>query len=307
MHQPLIRDEEVEEPTRLEIYQHINHLLHDLMGPLNEYIFQVQGNKVLSGPFEGMEIPCQTSWDDSNASVKLFGLYEFEIFGAIDLAIKRDPRTIVNVGCSEGYYAIGLARCHPDISVIAMDIDEGSLSLCRRYADINGVNNITTINGATTPEELDVGGPGHRLYLVDVEMAELNILKPDVCKPLLHSDVIVECHDFMHNGITDEIALRFQDTHYIAKIEPQIPIFDAFKFTGGVSALNFLSLLEKRPLPTNWLACYAKDHSDESRREEYRVKMEALRQETLKKEEDEKRRKALDDLVADAQDLGMGY
>ncbi len=285
MHQLFIEEPE---PTNLEIYQHLNHLLHDLMGPLNEYVFKVQGNKVMSGPFAGMEIPCQTSWDDSNASVKLFGLYEFEILGAIELALARNPKTIVNVGCAEGYYAIGLGRSHPDINVIAMDIDEGSLSLCRQYAKINGVSNVTTINGCTTPEELDVGGPGHRLYIVDIEMQEVNILKPEACPALIHADVIVECHDFMGTNCTEIIEDRFKLTHYIAKIEPQLPVFDLFNFVGGVSALNFLAMMEKRPLPTYYLACFAKDHSDIERREEYLDRMEVLRQETLRRDAEAK-------------------
>ncbi len=276
---------EEKEPTNLEIYQHLNQLLHDLMGPLNEYVFKVQGNKVMSGPFKGMEIPCQTTWDDSNASTKLFGLYEFEILGAIDVALKRDPKTIINVGCSEGYYAIGLARCRPDIDVFAMDIDPDSLDLCAKYAKINGAR-VTTIEGCRTPEELDVGGSGHRLYIMDVEKAELDLLNLDACKALVNSDVIVECHDFMveGGGITEELAARFSATHYIAKIEPQIPIFDMFKFTGGVSALNFLSVMEKRPLPTLWLACYAKEHTDVEQREKYRAQMEVMRQETLRRD-----------------------
>src|SRR5215813_4226420 len=76
-------------------------------------IFQKLGNRVLTGPFKGMIVTDQPNWDDGNSTLKLLGCYEHELWDAIELAITRKPSAVINIGCAEGYYAIGLARRLP--------------------------------------------------------------------------------------------------------------------------------------------------------------------------------------------------
>src|SRR5262245_28798367 len=46
--------------------------LADLRDLMTTNIFANLGNRVLSGPFKGMEIPGQSPWNDTNQTCKLF-------------------------------------------------------------------------------------------------------------------------------------------------------------------------------------------------------------------------------------------
>src|SRR3954471_21407829 len=61
---------------------------------------------VLNGPFAGLVYP---SVDASLASLfaKLLGSYEREIHPVVEKICTAEYTDIVNVGCAEGYYAVG--------------------------------------------------------------------------------------------------------------------------------------------------------------------------------------------------------
>jgi hypothetical protein len=52
---------------------------------------------------------------------KLLGCYEQELHPALNRAIDTDYGVILNIGCAEGYYPVGLARVLPTAHVIAFD------------------------------------------------------------------------------------------------------------------------------------------------------------------------------------------
>jgi hypothetical protein len=45
---------------------------------------------------------------------KLLGCYEAELHGVIACALNTTYDTIIDIGCAEGYYAVGLALHFPD-------------------------------------------------------------------------------------------------------------------------------------------------------------------------------------------------
>ena len=57
---------------------------------------------------------------------KLLGFYEKELQKVIKNLIKRDCEIVVDVGCAEGYYTVGLARVFKDkeTKVLAYDINK---------------------------------------------------------------------------------------------------------------------------------------------------------------------------------------
>ncbi len=63
-------------------------------------------------------------WPDYyyNLSPMLLGTFEQELFDVISRIIEVKPKTIVNVGCAEGYYAVGLSRALPETNVIAFEL-----------------------------------------------------------------------------------------------------------------------------------------------------------------------------------------
>ena len=63
--------------------------------------------KVAAGPFAGMRYITRSC--GSKLAPKVIGCYERELHPAIENAIRGDYQRIIDIGCAEGYYAVGLA------------------------------------------------------------------------------------------------------------------------------------------------------------------------------------------------------
>lgn len=244
-----------EAPTVDEMHEH----LKALMRGVNAQLFQKLGNRVLNGPFQSMWIPECPKWEDGNAGTKLLGSYEFELHETVIKAAHRQPSVVVNIGCAEGYYAVGFALALPNAIVYARDLDPDCLDCCIDSATHNGVEHRVAVGlGCTQASELEVDTPGKRLYFLDCEGAELDLLDH---KALITSDVIVECHDFLRPDISSTLAARFEETHDVELIKPKLPRLDWPPFQAIAehpAIMAVLAIVEKRPLPTAWLACWAK-------------------------------------------------
>src|SRR5262245_20345859 len=186
------------------------------MRGVNGQAFRVFGNRVHTGPFAGMVIPERAPhWEDGNSGCKLVGAYETELHEAIAYAQLRRPRVIVNVGCAEGYYAIGLKRLMNDTKVYAFDTKVESVALCREYAALNEVDICVDLGGERPADLRLVDEHGHRLYIVDCEGAEQELVDPAWCPELQRADLIIECHDFLRDGASTILADRLAQTHRV--------------------------------------------------------------------------------------------
>jgi 2-polyprenyl-3-methyl-5-hydroxy-6-metoxy-1,4-benzoquinol methylase len=98
------------------------------------------GTNVLSGPFKNIILPKEYALDINKFFIpKLIGSYESNIYEAVRKAAERNPNTVINVGCAEGYYTVGLARLLPNAIVYAFDLDTNAQAICARAAKENGV------------------------------------------------------------------------------------------------------------------------------------------------------------------------
>lgn len=232
-----------------------------IMRGVNGQASRLFGTKIVRGPFAGMDIPLQTEWDDGNFGCKLMGTYEHELHDSLAHALWRKPSVVVNVGCESGYYAVGLARMLPEAKVFALDISDSARLVCEDYAELNKVK-VTVLKGAKQPEELYLEEhilDGHRLYIMDVEGDEMELLDPKRCVALAHADIIVECHDNLRHGASTLLADRLAATHDVTLVRPKLPDFDQFPFLQQFpTTMSVLLVLEKRPMPTYWLTCWAK-------------------------------------------------
>jgi len=173
---------------------------------------------VQHGPFAGMQ--CTSAVGGSGILPRLIGSYEAELHDAIYQFADRGYQRVVNIGCGEGYYAVGLARLLPAAHVFALDSDPSAQAFCRSLAQLNGVADRITIMGHCTPDMLhDLAQPG-TLIFCDCEGSEFELLDPIAVPQLLHCDILVELHDFIRPAISSALPDRFQSTH-ITRIIPQ--------------------------------------------------------------------------------------
>jgi hypothetical protein len=109
-------------------------------------ILQRHGPIVQAGPFAGLIYPT-TEAAGSALAPKLFGTYERELHDMVERVVARGAEHVGNVGCGEGYYAVGLALRLPNARVSAFDTSERAQRLCQCMAEANGVASRVVVAG----------------------------------------------------------------------------------------------------------------------------------------------------------------
>jgi len=169
--------------------------------------------RVLSGPFEGMR--CIPFASGSGLLPKIVGSYELEIHLAVAASLRRGYRRIVNVGCGEGYYAVGYARALPEATVYAFDLDILARQRLRTLARLNCVASRVRADARCGPEDLQALSGRGSLVFSDCEGCEKELLDPVRAPALTEADILVEIHDFVDPSISSTLIERFRATHEI--------------------------------------------------------------------------------------------
>ena len=189
--------------------------LQSKLTPWKEAFVRKFGSVVQGGPFAGMIFHRR---ELAHLYLPLLtGSYEAEIHGFIETALQRRPKIIADVGCEDGFVAVGLALRAPDAKVFAFDILSIPRDQCRELAGLNKVEDRVIVGGECTPETLNTICSDRSLIFSDCESYELELLDPDKVPALKNADIIVELHDFMRTdvAITPTVLARFTTTHDI--------------------------------------------------------------------------------------------
>lgn len=188
-------------------------------GALRRATHALAGGRIRGGPFRGMRYIRDTC--GSLLPPKLVGTYECEIAPWIDRVCTRRWTRLVDLGCAEGYYAVGLATRIPDCPVVAYDLDPTARAHTAALARLNGVLERLDIRGAASVEEL---APllGHGTFLLsDIEGAEYAILDPVLLPALRDTTLVVEIHPNAARAdrSIEAFAARFGGTHTVARVD----------------------------------------------------------------------------------------
>ncbi len=167
---------------------------------------------ILNGPFKGIKYP-SIDITELTLAPKITGSYEMQLAPLINqLAVKR-YNNILDIGCAEGYYAVGFARMFPGSTIHCYDINEADLKFCQKMAALNNLSNLT-FNNFCSPEILMNFNYGQQsLIFCDCEGYELELFTDKVVKSLQKSDVLIELHDVINPAISGTIISRFSKTH----------------------------------------------------------------------------------------------
>lgn len=179
-------------------------------------LVRAYGKRILSGPFNGMKYG-----DDVVCSAylaKLVGSYEEELHGVIAAAIARSYSRVIDIGCAEGYYAIGFALRLPGARVYAFDTDPEAQRYCQNLARLNGVAGRVLVAGYCGVAELQALCGRDALVVCDCEGYEDELLDPALAPALQNTDIIVELHEFLKPALTKRLLERFQKSHSVTLI-----------------------------------------------------------------------------------------
>lgn len=224
---------------------------------LANVLLRNHGAKILGGPFAGMDYVGEAT--EGALAPRLLGSYESELHPAIARFAGQDLDCVVDVGCAEGYYAVGLARLMPGVTVYAYDIVEKARRACAELAAKNGVADRVVVRETFTPEGFEEFADRRTLVMMDVEGAEDDLLRPDLSPALAKMSLIVETHDVYRPGVLQRIQARFSATHDIQRLDQQgksVPLPAWLAAQGHLDHL--IAVWEWRVRPTPWLVMIPK-------------------------------------------------
>ena len=173
---------------------------------------------VRRGPFAGLTYPSLESYG-SVLAAKLLGSYELELDDAVEETLRKPYTHVLDIGCAEGYYAVGYAKKLPEASIHAFDINPEALARCRKMATVNQVADRLTYHRACTPEFLEsFDFSGLCLIISDCEGYEQDLFTPHVVEQLTKCDLIIEVHEDLRPGVTAALTSVFQKSHQVRLI-----------------------------------------------------------------------------------------
>lgn len=222
-------------------------------------VIQHQGTRVWQGPLAGMDFLSQSA--EGCHVAKLMGCYEQPLQPHVEEAILAGYGTVLNIGCAEGYYAVGMARRMPGTQVRALDLNPAAQTICGQLAARNGVADRVTVGGLFRPEDFQHHASERTLVLCDIEGAEAELLSPATAPALAGMDLIVESHECLRPGITAELQRRFSGTHHITRVDDdgQRRLESPPAWFLSLSHLDqLLAIWEWRSGPTPWLVMKAR-------------------------------------------------
>lgn len=211
-----------------------------------EWIYERTGGIVQSGPFRGMTFKQGKCWADGSLGPMLLGCHEEELHVPLEAEIARlsamPSSKVVNVGCAEGYYAVGLARRLPKARVYAVDTEPKALAWTAEHAKENGA---ALLLSARVDQELLAGAD---LIVMDCEGEEVEYLDYEKFPSLLLSHIIVEIHQSAERPAGNILAERWGSVadltcYYEAGRNPNNYAF----LRNETSLMRWLSVCENRP------------------------------------------------------------
>lgn len=178
----------------------------------------IPNNHVLTGPFAGLAYPALTAIG-SALYPKLLGTYENELHETLDIILRTDFDQIIDIGCAEGYYAVGLARRFPQTPVLAFDLNPAARESCRRMAEFNDAARNLTVEAFCNPAHLaSLCSTKRNLVISDCEGFEEHLFSPEHIHAYENSSLVIEIHDFFGRPLGDPIKSALARTHSVATI-----------------------------------------------------------------------------------------
>jgi hypothetical protein len=220
--------------------------------------------KILNGPFKDMEYPHTKNLKHSTYESKIYGTYEKELEHVIIKLLNKRYDNIFNIGCAEGYYAVGFGRNDQHAKVYAYDLDAESRNSCLQTSQANNLKNIQISNNFDINEINNLDITSKNLMICDCEGCEINIFNESTINifNLNKFDFLIEMHDFIIPNITELFTKMFLQFGYmVEKItstsdEEKASIYN-IEYCENLdyqTKLNYFK--EGRPEIMNWLYIY---------------------------------------------------
>lgn len=199
---------------------------------------------IVTGPFQGMRYPVAKSYG-SMLLPKLIGSYESELHPFLEQLLTNNYSTVVDIGCAEGYYAVGLGLRLASAEIFAFDIASEARRMCKEMAELNGLTGRMHVRGLCDRQALRAVPLGDRALIIsDCEGHEDTLFDEETARYLVPHDLIVELHDFIDIDISTRVRRTLSKTHCVKSVRSIDDIQKAHTY--NYPQLNGYSTSEKR-------------------------------------------------------------
>jgi hypothetical protein len=215
------------------------------------------GLTVQRGPFAGMRFPRFAVGRGEMIVPQLLGTYEEELHPVFEKLAQRPFSRIVDIGASDGYYAVGMALRWPEARITASEMNAFPARVCRAMAAANGVTDRVELHGECTVEALRRFSPaGEAFVLCDAEGAEAVLMDPEQVPWLRSATLIVELHEFASPGVRELILRRFEPSHHTEVLDSRRRYPGDYTALSEVPRITYidreLGVNEFRPVRISW-------------------------------------------------------
>lgn len=242
-------------PLLTPIEHHKNYLI--------KKIIKISNSKVMSGKYKSIHLENKSHWSKFDYATKLLGLYEEQIQNLIvDIQKKNNLKSFINIGCGDGYHALGLIKnkffnksiCY-EISLEARNILETNIKKNNLYDKfiIRKEANIDEIK-----KDLQKLKSEETLFLIDIEGTEFTLFKDEDLNFLKKSYLVIEDHNFLikDNELKEKFYSSLHKYFNVTFIEngPRNPFVIQNDFLDQLNDdSRFLLLGEGRPQKMRWI------------------------------------------------------
>jgi hypothetical protein len=150
------------------------------------------GQTVRHGPFAGTVYPMGAALSHHSIP-KLMGTYEQELHGVLRTIAQRKYDLVIDIGCAEGYYAVGLARML-GTKVLAYDPELIERAFCEEAARLNGVSNLVELKDLFRSSDVALFRDLRVFCVCDCEGFEAKIFTEETIQDTAKWDLLIELH-----------------------------------------------------------------------------------------------------------------
>ena len=217
---------------------------------------------VRTGFMKGLKYPGFSSFG-SSIFPKLSGTYESELTDAFLKFERNNYSCIIDVGCAEGFYAVGLAQRFKEAKLYAFDISETAQQLCKEMAVLNNVSDRVEVRQECTAENLSTLVKAQRsLIICDCEGYERHLFTKEMIASLQNSDLIIELHPMHEKDVKEYLHQLFTDTHtidYVSSYDDNRKIFELPDVYSSLSKIDKIKIVQEgRAFSMDWMIAKAK-------------------------------------------------
>jgi precorrin-6B methylase 2 len=175
--------------------------------------------EVKNGLFKGLRFN-NIKPTGSSIYSKLLGSYELELEPVMQNLLTENFSHLINIGCDEGYYAVGIARILPGINVIAFDCNKNAQEKCKALAVLNNVRQQIEVKGCFAEKDISsLKNAGKTLFIIDCEGCEENIITQKLIADFATASFVIELHYQQAPLILETLQQMFSSTHRIILVK----------------------------------------------------------------------------------------